>query len=214
MLRNASEVGFGGKQAFSRPARSTDGSFCLPKTTIDQTLAKRDIQRYNEVAAERIQANIDILKRETGITDDEIILLPAVFYAPSLSFPYCTLSSTSRINSVAQNDKLAPLNILEAGGGREGGRLQGRQHFDADPVVAYYPGVVNGVVMSDSYVLVPNPWGPVIDGQDIFAVQVVESYSKVNYNVTLMDDYFSHHILDGEIHCGCNTWRDTRAPWW
>lgn len=213
-LKNASEAGFGSEPAFSRPKLPSDGNLCVPTTTIDDELARDKMLSRNEVAAERIKANIDIIKRETGLTDDEIIRVPAIFY----EFDYdmggnCGISTAmGRVSSATDNAQSAPLNIVEAAGARDG-KLKGRQ-TQVDPVVAHYPGVVNGVVMSDSYYLAPNPWGPIIDGEDIFAVQVVEAYQKANYNVTFMDDYFSHHVLAGEIHCGSNTWRDAKAPWW
>ncbi|MCZ0990978.1 protein-arginine deiminase family protein [Streptomyces diastatochromogenes] len=33
----------------------------------------------NEMAARRIAANLEILKRETGITDDEVVRVPALY---------------------------------------------------------------------------------------------------------------------------------------
>ncbi|GJC80498.1 hypothetical protein ColLi_03336 [Colletotrichum liriopes] len=36
-------------------------------------------------------------------------------------------------------------------------------------VSAFYSGMVNGVVLSDTTYLTPNPWGPVVGGKDIFA---------------------------------------------
>lgn len=209
-LQKASDSGFGGERAFSRPQFPYDAGLCVPNTTIDDELARPDFQKRNEDAAARITANIDILRRETGITDDEIIRVPALFYDYDFEGGSCAANSVSTLSATSGNP--APLNIVEAAGGR-GSSLQSRQQ-QSTPVVAHYPGVVNGVVLSDSFYLSPNPWGPIIDGEDILAAQVVEAYGKANYNVTFMDNFFSHHIWAGEIHCGSNTWRDTQAPWW
>ncbi|CAM5474157.1 hypothetical protein SGLAM104S_05893 [Streptomyces glaucescens] len=50
-----------------------------PKETIDQALASRYFVADNTMAAERIAANLEILKRETGVTDAEIVRVPALY---------------------------------------------------------------------------------------------------------------------------------------
>lgn len=222
ILSRASEAGHGSKPAFSRPSRPSDANQCIPHTTIDHELEREDFKTLNEHAAERIQANIDILKQETGITDEEIFRVPALFYVydPDIGSGPCVAkdigdTATSRVNSVTDNNGNPTLpSIITAGGGRHSSSLNARQVVAHEPVLAHYPGTINGVVLSDSFYLAPNPWGPVVDGEDIFAKAVTATYAQANYNVTYMDDWFSHHIYAGEIHCGSNTWRNTDAPWW
>jgi protein-arginine deiminase len=220
ILRSASEAGHGAEPAFSRPYFPSDEGSCAPNRTIDEELARPNMESLNQLAAERIAGNIEILKRETGLTQDEIIRVPAIFYdwqnidgerpcvAETLS-----ASAASRLDGITTSDKTPkPPSILEAVG-LQGSRLR-RQAIPETQLVAYYPGTINGVVLSSSFYLAPNPWGPVIGGEDIFAKAVVAAYEKANYNVTFMDDWFSHHSFLGEIHCGSNTWRNTDAPWW
>ncbi|KAH7303775.1 hypothetical protein B0I35DRAFT_334581, partial [Stachybotrys elegans] len=71
------------------------------------------------------------------------------------------------------------------------------------------PGMVNGVVLTDSMVLAPDLWSLVVDGHDIFATA-----ARAGFNVTFQDDYFSHHIGLGEIHCGSNIWRNADVLSW
>ncbi|KAI1631481.1 hypothetical protein F4809DRAFT_654012 [Biscogniauxia mediterranea] len=77
-----------------------------------------------------------------------------------------------------------------------------------------YPAVINGVVLSDSEYLSPNPWGPVIDGKDILMEATNDVYAKVGYEVFYIDDWFSHHEGGGDVHCGTNTIRQPQHPWW
>ncbi|KAL7911674.1 hypothetical protein GGI35DRAFT_477378 [Trichoderma velutinum] len=80
--------------------------------------------------------------------------------------------------------------------------------------VALFPGVLNGVVLSDSQYLSPNPWGPMIDGIDIMAQATDKVYGKAGLNVTYIDDWYSHHEGGGEVHCGTNTIRIPAKGWW
>lgn len=215
LLQEASKNGHGSERALSRPRFPWDGSDqCLPTTTIDEELDQANFTSINEAAARRIQGNIDIIKTETGITDDEIFRVPALFYFFEDSFTCNDNNSTSSSVSGKASGKVhkEPPNIVEAAG--KASKLGRRQISETDKVVAHYPGTINGVVLSDSFYLAPNPWGPVIDGKDIIAEAVTAVYSKANYNVTYMDDWYSHHIGGGEVHCGSNTWRSTDAPWW
>lgn len=84
-----------------------------------------------------------------------------------------------------------------------------------DKVRAYFPGVVNSVVLSGyRTVLAPNPWGPMIDGEDVLGNVIRAQYAKVGMNLTWIDAWNSHHNFGGEVHGGTNTIRDMSAPWW
>lgn len=128
----------------------------------------------NAACARRISANIAVLKEATGVTDEDIYHLPAVF-------------SNAIINSTSES----PLKVR-----------------------AYYPGMVNGVVLSETDYLSPKPWGPSVDGKDVFEEAAISVYAKAGLTVTFMDDWDTHHIGWGEIHCGTNTVRQTDQPWW
>ncbi|KAM5342228.1 hypothetical protein ACJ41O_015259 [Fusarium nematophilum] len=221
ILRKASAEGHGSVRAYSRGRLPHDPSSGHPgHDTIDEVFQKANFTGINHYSADRIQANIDILKRETGITDDDIIRVPSLFYfvgsgngtsADNGTRPSDddTLSSG---NIARSSENIAtPLAIVEAA--RPPGLVR-RQVATPDQVIAHHPGTVNGLVLTDSQVLAPNPWGPVVDGKDILAEAVSMAYAKAGFNITFVDDWFSHHLGGGEVHCGSNSWRRAEAPWW
>lgn len=210
LLKKASDAGHGGVQALSRPKLDSDSdSWCLPEITLDEVLNLPNFTTMNEHAAERVNFNLEILKLETGITDDEIFRIPALFY----DFPgwECTPPNSSfRINA---NEAAVP-DIIQATGS-ESNRPFAKRQTSVLQTIAHWPGAINGVVLSDSLYLAPNPWGPVIDGKDIIAEAVVEAYAAAaNFSVRFMDDWYSHHTGGGEVHCGSNVWRTTDTQWW
>ncbi|KAM5341727.1 hypothetical protein ACJ41O_014758 [Fusarium nematophilum] len=89
LLGNARQQGHGSLPAISRkndtqsPPRNCDNFFCGPipvnSPTISQVLDNKDLMKMNEQCAQRIDANIGILKKEVGLTDEDIIRIPALF---------------------------------------------------------------------------------------------------------------------------------------
>lgn len=82
--------------------------------------------------------------------------------------------------------------------------------------VAYQPGTVNGVYLSDTDFGPPNPHGPVINGQDIFKVQLENALMPFGITVRWIEDWDLYHRLDGEVHCGSNSTRaiPVNTKWW
>ncbi|KAF4125641.1 protein-arginine deiminase [Geosmithia morbida] len=78
---------------------------------------------------------------------------------------------------------------------------------------SFLPNSVNGVIFDYEYVG-PNPFGSSIDGEDVFADAIRKAHAKAGVNATFVDDLFSHHSEEGEIHCGSNMPRQTDIPWW
>ncbi|KAM0325352.1 hypothetical protein ACHAQA_007337 [Verticillium albo-atrum] len=225
LLENASRDGHGAERAVSRPLLPGESpSLCIPHSTIDQVLQLPDFSSINKRASDRIDGNIAILKRETGITDDEIFRVPALFYPPERPAFQCRNSTSSGLGGVPDNTLSERLlkggpsskaqSIVEAARAPSASSLERRQTSFGEQLAALYPGTVNNAVLTDALVLVPNPWGPVIGGVDIFAEAVTAVYAEVSYNITYQDNWFSHHVGLGEIHCGSNTWRDTSTVWW
>lgn len=149
-------------------------TFAVPQLSVDELLADKAMIDANTACARRISANIAVLKEATGVTDEEVYRLPAVFS-----------------------------NVLGNGTG-EGALKAG----------AYYPGMINGIVLSETDYLSPKPWGPLVDGRDVFEEAAASVYAKAGLAVTFMDDWNTHHNGGGEIHCGTNTVRQTDQPWW
>lgn len=82
--------------------------------------------------------------------------------------------------------------------------------------VAYQPGMVNGIYLSPTHFAAPKPFGPVIDGEDIFEKAFRDSLAAEGIEVTFIDDWDLYHVNDGEVHCGTNTSRETTgaSTWW
>lgn len=240
LMNKAAKDGHGKVKAVSRPrssAEAKDSYLCLPRQTIQEALKFDRFDEINKKAAQRIEANLDILKRETGITNEDIHRVPSLFYfaegngwlcpgqKPSTSDEEESSSTPQKASSSTgisfKNPEQGSHNggpafkaksIVEAATPKNS--LHRREVDTASQVVALYPGSVNGLVMTDSKVLVPNPWGPVIGSKDIFATAVSQVYANVGYNVTFQDDWFSHFKGQGDVHCGSNSWRaiDTKLP--
>lgn len=199
LLRGVQRKGLGSAKAFSRASdlgavqpltlskigsiKHDTNSECdndyrnpeVPQLSVDELLADKAMLNVNAACARRISANIAVLKEATGVTDEEIYHLPAVF------------SNCLFDNSTFEE----PLKVG-----------------------AYYPGMINGVVLSEKDYLSPKPWGPLVDGRDVFEEAAISVYAKAGLDVTFMDDWNAYHWGGGEIHCGTNTVRQTDQPWW
>ncbi|KAI3393452.1 hypothetical protein diail_4248 [Diaporthe ilicicola] len=53
---------------------------------------------------------------------------------------------------------------------------------------AYHPAMINGLVLSRTDYVSPKPWGPWINGKDVFEEASNAVYAKVGLTVTYMDD--------------------------
>ncbi|WKX73301.1 protein-arginine deiminase domain-containing protein [Streptomyces sp. XD-27] len=204
LLKDAKAAGHGATKMFS--VKGT-GDTPAPKETIDQALASRELRADNALAARRIAANLEILKRETGVTDAEVVRVPALF----------TRGSGER-GDVAGTPRLTRLgaSVEVPDAVREYGQQRDLKAPAADTVMtsAYIPGAVNGVVLGKDRYLAPRQWGPVIGGKDIFTEAVDAVYRAAGMRVSYIDDYATYHLGMGEVHCGTNTLRDISTPWW
>lgn len=213
ILKKAQAGGHGKVQAMTRPHTDYDPRNCLPSNDIDSVLAIPDFEEVNKFCADRITYNIDIIKRETGISDQDIIRVPGVYYTSDAPGFDCKRTKPNATIAAAKANAKAGgvLNIVEAA--TQNQPLVARQ-TSKRRVVAFYPGTINGIVYANREYLAPNPWGPIINGKDIIATAVNEAYAKADFQVTYMDDWFDHHLLDGETHCGTNVARDASQKWW
>lgn len=81
--------------------------------------------------------------------------------------------------------------------------------------VAYQPGMVNGLYLSPDHFVAPNPHGPQIEGQDIFAVAMQTKLAALGVTVHFAEDWDLYHRALGEVHCGTNATRAIpTAKWW
>ncbi|MFF8012862.1 protein-arginine deiminase family protein [Streptomyces sp. NPDC007929] len=213
LLRDAKGAGHGRTKMFSVPGRSGSPA---PKETIDQALASRHLVADNEMAARRIAANLEILKRETGVTDEEIVRVPALYTRGS-----------EALSAEGQEIAVPRLTRMGAGSGLVD-RLgdHGQQKWLAEnpssraaaaatvTTGAYVPGAVNGLLLGRDRYLAPRQWGPVVNGKDLFTEAVTAVYQRVGMKVSYIDDWYTYHLGMGEVHCGTNTLRDATAAWW
>ena len=187
LLRDAASHGHGSTRLFSLPGG--------PSTTIAQALANPTFVADNELAIDRITANLRELKRKTGVKRAEVIKVPGLYSSnPS--------GLLERIGAVTPRN-------LELAGQQLGRALGGGAQTAAE-----IPGAINGIVISPDVYIAPKQWGPVIDGEDVFTAAVNAAYAEVGMEVVYLDDWYSHHIGLGEVHCGTNTYRAASAQWW
>ncbi|TWU71910.1 hypothetical protein ED733_002231 [Metarhizium rileyi] len=211
LLKNAQANGHGKQRAMSRTPKSYDpkGS-CLPTIDIDGVLGLPDFEAINKHCADRIKYNMDIIKRETGLTESEIVRVPSLFYHPNQGLS-CNSARASRHRAGRSVESEEPMEYEEAAGGSD---EPSRFEAPKSRFLALFPETVNGVVYPRGQYMAPNPWGPIIGGKDIIADAVSKAYATVGFNATFMDDWFDHHVQHGETHCGSNTARDASQKWW
>ncbi|AXU13834.1 protein-arginine deiminase domain-containing protein [Streptomyces clavuligerus] len=208
LLRKAQKDGHGRAKMFSVP-NGPEGQ--APKQTIDEVLKNRSFHADNKLATERIEANLRILKNETGITDAEIIRIPGLYSRGDMDG---SVFGGGRAK-LSRLDIDTALTFDQAGPDRKQPfAASGRAGERAWPTGAYVPGAVNGVVLSDSRYLAAKQWGPVIQGKDIFGEAVSAAYARAGFTTRYIDDWYTYHVMSGEVHCGTNTLRDTSQPWW
>lgn len=136
--------------------------------SIDGVLADTEVMAESNASAVEVDHQMDIIKAEVGITDQDIIPMP---------FLHIRASGYS---------------------------------------LAYQPGTVNGIYLSDTDFGVPTPHGPVINGADPFVTQLNEQFQPHGIKIHLIENWDLYHRLSGEVHCGTNTKRalPTGAAWW
>ncbi|OAA62220.1 Protein-arginine deiminase [Cordyceps fumosorosea ARSEF 2679] len=202
ILRKAQRDGHGADKALSRPPFPNDmlgthaGPPPLPNTTVDGVLALPLFARVQEYVARQIEKNVEVVRRETGLVDAEILRIPGLFYNETM-----TGKRDYQLYGVDlpdEKDEEASLGAYET----------------AYQVYSMYPSTVNGIALTSKHYLAPNPWGPSVDGKDVLLEATAEAYAASNMTVTFVDDYYSHHLGVGEIHCGSNAFREYTPRWW
>ncbi|NXL04435.1 PADI1 deiminase, partial [Mesembrinibis cayennensis] len=79
---------------------------------------------------------------------------------------------------------------------------------------AFFPDMVNMLVLG-RHLGIPKPFGPLVGGQCCLEERVRALLEPLGLTCTFIDDYFSYHVLSGEVHCGTNVRRKPFAfKWW
>ncbi|NXT91051.1 PADI1 deiminase, partial [Anhinga rufa] len=79
---------------------------------------------------------------------------------------------------------------------------------------AFFPDMVNMLVLG-RHLGIPKPFGPLVGGQCCLEERVRALLEPLGLTCTFIDDYFSYHVLSGDVHCGTNVRRKPLAfKWW
>jgi protein-arginine deiminase len=79
--------------------------------------------------------------------------------------------------------------------------------------LAYQPGTVN-LLFVNGKAVIPDPFGPVINGVDPFKADLVERLGAIGVEAHFADDWDTFHEGAGEVHCGTNASRTMNLAWW
>ncbi|MET7279862.1 protein-arginine deiminase family protein [Kribbella sp. NPDC005582] len=168
----------------------------IDQRTTNQFLADEQFIGTNERAAERIRANLDVLRQQAGLTEADLVRLPALYTARGLEYGMLESTISTMPDGPAKDAKVRELHAMRDG-------------------VAEIPGTVNGLVLNAGRYIAPKPFGPVVGGKDLFAEAITNAFQKIGYQVTYVNDLTSTHVSEGEIHCATNTLRDGLTNrWW
>ncbi|CAM1505807.1 Fc.00g114440.m01.CDS01 [Cosmosporella sp. VM-42] len=192
ILKNAKEKGHGSARVISYDGDTTPDAetFFLDQsvlnTTIDKFLSDKNLLDVNQYAQRHIESNLELLLDEVPLAREDVLRIPVLWQDVAFTWPQVP-------------DGNPPLLHQPPSGERT--------------VKTFFPGAINGLVLGTEYVA-PKPWGPVVDGKDIMEEAIANVYSKASMKVRFIDDYMSHHVRGGEVHCGTNTLRDMSMAWW
>ncbi|NXJ72231.1 PADI1 deiminase, partial [Rostratula benghalensis] len=79
---------------------------------------------------------------------------------------------------------------------------------------ALFPDMVNMLVLG-KHLGIPKPFGPLVGGQCCLEERVRALLEPLGLTCTFIDDYFSYHVLSGDVHCGTNVRRKPFTfKWW
>ncbi len=84
-----------------------------------------------------------------------------------------------------------------------------------DGSVAYQPGTVN-LLHFDGHLLIADPFGPKVDGVDVFKEDLDTRLGALGLVTHYVDDWDTYHRNNGEVHCATNALRVVPSDdaWW
>ncbi|KAH7111198.1 hypothetical protein EDB81DRAFT_703884 [Dactylonectria macrodidyma] len=191
VLKKAQSEGHGEAKviSYNGEAEPDEGTLFLDPSvfnmTIDTLLRDEELLDTNAYAQKHLDSNLEILLQETGIDRADVLRVPTLFKDFTYPWPETPDGHPSRLSQALPGERL---------------------------LKSFFPQSINGLVLGGEYIA-PKTWGPVVDGRDILEEAVKEAYALANMSITFIDDYMSHHVRGGEVHCGTNTLREMEA-WW
>ncbi|KAK4129715.1 hypothetical protein N657DRAFT_562242 [Parathielavia appendiculata] len=193
LLRNANLSGHGSTPLVSYTGDASPDAFTafldpdlLHNTTISSILADPSFIATQAYAQKYIDQNLALLLREVPLRDQDILRVPTLFKDITYPWPSAPDGHPPRLSLPYPGEK---------------------------KLKSLLPQAINGLVLGNGKYVAPKQWGPVVEGQDIFAQTVEEVYGRVGMKVEWVDDYMSHHVRGGEVHCGTNALREMER-WW
>ncbi|KHN98938.1 arginine deiminase type-3 [Metarhizium album ARSEF 1941] len=215
LLKEANEAGHGKLPAAHRPHLKDDPFKSCFSRTVKEVVQLPFLPGITKWTAAKIQYNVDVLKHETGVTDDEIVRVPALFY------PYGGLASPRKLYCLSH--------ILPSINHPVVGEISEPEHWPAKtgvignnlyparppwPSRSLFPIATDGLAIGEGQYLAPNPWGPLVNGTDIFAEATSKAFAKAGLNVTYFDNWLFQHEVGGGMHRATNLVRDISQKWW
>ncbi|XP_072237763.1 protein-arginine deiminase type-2 isoform X2 [Leuresthes tenuis] len=168
-------------------AKLFDGLKDEEPLTVDEILNNKSLQAENNYVQSCIDWNRDVLKRELGLDDDDIIDLPILF-------------KLVRGEQKEQDEE-----------DEDEDEEEEEQEYRA---VAYYPDMVNMIVLGKN-LGIPKPFGPKVNGRCALEAEMCSLMEGLGLSCTFIDDFASYHKLLGEVHCGSNVRREPfEFKWW
>jgi protein-arginine deiminase len=159
----------------------------LENMTVDMLLSDDLFLETCRYAQGYVDYNLELLLDEIPLSRDDVLRIPTLFQDVTFdAWPPMLDGLPPRLHRAPKGER---------------------------QLIALLPSAINGVVIGSDY-LAAKPWGPVVEGRDIFEELVRDVYGKANMTVHFVDDFMSHHVNGGEVHCGTNTLRDTEVAWW
>ncbi|OAA73827.1 arginine deiminase type-3 [Cordyceps fumosorosea ARSEF 2679] len=183
-----------GYQALEKLEKEGHGDVLLTSNPVAQNGSSvpsvRDFLAYEHSkkaathSAEKMEAALSTLRKETGITDEDVVRIPSV---------------------------IAPMSALQTW--LHARKPGGENDNEFLPLNSAFPSQVNGVPLSDSLFMAAKPWGPVVNGEDVIQKMSKDAYSAAGFEVEFVDDW-DLHMASGDLHCYTNTYRTPSPKWW
>lgn len=183
----------------------------LENPTIEAFLAKNDTEKNQAKAEKHIAANLDILRQQIGLSDQDIVRIPSLYVIPSFSGVgdlYALSSSSQFAKSFSRAQKRWARGLYAE-------RQLGDEGSWGDQLGGFFPAAANMVVLPQhKNLLIAKQFGPVINGVDIIEQQLTSVVSSIGYTPRYINDFLPYHVGEGDVHCGTNTLRSLRNAWW
>lgn len=210
LLKKAMQDGHGKVPMLSYAAQTPDEKKALEEAgftnpSIEAFLAKKDTEQNQANAEKHIKANLDILRKSIGLTEEDIVRIPSLYAIPSLG----GVGDLGLSGSASQYRA----SLSKAQQQWAYGPVQ--RQLGEDQLGGFYPAAANMVVLpKHKNLLIAKQYGPVINGVDIIEQELTKVVSSIGYTPRYVDDFLSYHLGEGDVHCGTNTLRSIKDQWW